>query len=80
MAGPGSSDAFEVAARGLRMLTLRRHAYYLELLRSGRWRRYFTEQELAERLRDVVAMTRRWNALSGDAGPVAPVENTKSAA
>jgi hypothetical protein len=50
------------------------------LLQSGRWRHYFTEQELAERLRDVVAQTRRWNALLQDAAPVAPVENTKSAA
>ena len=80
MPGQNQSDAFEVGARGLRALALRRHAYYLELLQSGRWRHYFTEQELAERLRDVVAQTRRWNALLQDAAPVAPVENTKSAA
>lgn len=80
MPGQNPSDAFEVAARGLRALALRRHAYYLELLQSGRWRHYFTEQELAERLRDVVTQTRRWNALSESGAPVASVENTRSAA
>ena len=80
MPGQHPSDAFEIATRGLRALALRRHAYYLELLQSGRWRHYFTEQELADRLRDVVGQTRRWNTLSDSAEPVAAVENTKSAA
>jgi hypothetical protein len=78
MPGQNPSDAFEVATHGLRALALRRHAYYLELLQSGRWRHYFTEQELAERLRDVVAQTRRWNALSHVEAPSS--DNTKTAA
>jgi hypothetical protein len=78
MPGQNPSDPFEVGAHGLRALALRRHAYYLELLESGRWRHYFTEQELAERLRDVVAQTRRWNALLRVEAPSS--DNAKTAA
>jgi hypothetical protein len=64
-----------------RMLALRRHAYYLELLQSGRWRHYFTEREMAERLRDVVASTKVWNSLAVDAeARLAPALQTRSAA
>ena len=59
---PGSLDA---ATRGFRDLAMRRHAYYLDLLQSGRWQHYFSEQEFAERLRDVIAMTRKWDGLAG---------------
>jgi hypothetical protein len=78
MSGQNPSDAFEVGARGLHALALRRHAYYLELLQSGRWRHYFTEQELASRLRDVVTQTRRWNAMLRVEAPSS--DNAKTAA
>jgi hypothetical protein len=45
-------------------LAMRRHAYYLDLLRSGRWQHYFDDAQFAERLRDVVASTRMWDALA----------------
>ena len=75
---PGSLDA---ATRGFRDLALRRHAYYLDLLKSGRWRHYFSEQEFAERLRDVMVVTRAWNGLAkvGEALQT-PVQDAKSAA
>jgi hypothetical protein len=78
MSGQNPSDAFEVGARGLHALALRRHAYYLELLQSGRWRHYFTEQELVSRLRDVVTQTRRWNAILRVEAPSS--DNAKTAA
>jgi hypothetical protein len=76
---PGSLDA---ATRGFRDLALRRHAYYLDLLKSGRWRHYFSEQEFAERLRDVMTVTRAWNGLAKAATEVrpTPIQSTKSAA
>jgi hypothetical protein len=74
MLGANPPDVLESATHALRDLALRRHAYYLDLLRSGRWRHYFSEQQFAERLRDVVMLTRRWNGLAG-----APAD-TKSAA
>jgi hypothetical protein len=75
---PGSLDA---ATRGFRDLAMRRHAYYLDLLKSGRWRRYFSELEFAERLRDVIVLTRTWNGLANasEAQPT-PMQSTKSAA
>jgi hypothetical protein len=79
---PGSLDA---ATRGFRDLALRRHAYYLDLLKSGRWRHYFSEQEFAERLRDVMTVTRAWNGLAkasdkaSDPRPT-PIQSAKSAA
>lgn len=75
---PGSLDA---ATRGFRDLALRRHAYYLDLLKSGRWQHYFSEQEFAERLRDVMTVTRTWTGLAkaGESHP-APLQDTKSAA
>lgn len=78
MPGPRPSDALDAATQGLRELALRRHAYYLELLQSGRWRHYFTEQQLAERLRDVVALTRKWNGLASVDEPNS--DNRKTAA
>ena len=75
---PGSLDA---ATRGFRDLAMRRHAYYLDLLKSGRWRHYFSEQEFAERLRDVIVLTRTWDGLAqaSEAQPSA-MQSTKSAA
>ena len=75
---PGSLDA---ATRGFRDLAVRRHAYYLDLLKSGRWRHYFSEQEFAERLREVIIMTRTWDGLAKatETHPI-PVQDTKSAA
>lgn len=78
MLGTDLPDALESATHGLRDLALRRHAYYLELLRSGRWRHYFSEQQFAERLRDVVVLTRRWNGLASVSAPA--IHDEKSAA
>jgi hypothetical protein len=75
---PGSLDA---AARGFRDLAVRRHAYYLDLLKSGRWRHYFSEQEFAERLREVIIVTRAWDGLVKPVEPRStPIHDTKSAA
>jgi len=61
----GSHRSFDLGSQGFRALEQRRHAYYLELLQSGRWRRYYSEQEFAARLRDVMVVSRFWNGLSG---------------
>ena len=61
----GSHRSFDAVSHGFHALAQRRHAYYLELLQSGRWQRYFSEQEFAERLRDVVGVTKFWNTLAG---------------
>lgn len=78
MRGTNPPDTLDHAALRLRDLAMRRHAYYLDLLQSGRWQRYFTEQQFADRLRDVVLLTRRWNGLASMDG--ANSDHTKSAA
>jgi hypothetical protein len=75
-----SLDSFESAARGFRDLALRRHAYYLDLLQSGRWQHYFTEQQFAERLREVMAATRTWNGLANASDDARVPQGAKSAA
>jgi uncharacterized repeat protein (TIGR03809 family) len=55
---------FDAVTQRWRELALRRHAYYLELFKSGRWTRYFTEQEFLARMRDVVTTTAFWNGLA----------------
>jgi uncharacterized repeat protein (TIGR03809 family) len=54
----------ESATARFRALALRRHAYYLELFKSGRWTHYFTEQEFIERMRDVMRATELWSRLA----------------
>ena len=44
-------------------LAQRRLAYYEELYRSGRWKHYYTEDALAERMRDVIKAVRLWTRL-----------------
>jgi hypothetical protein len=52
-------------ARQWRGLAERRRAYYIELYRSGRWRRYYTEQEFLASVRKVTAEIESWDALAG---------------
>jgi hypothetical protein len=75
----GSHRSFDLVSQGFRALAQRRHAYYLELLQSGRWRHYFSEQEFAERLRDVMNVTRFWNKLVEN-GPATSTTEERTAA
>jgi uncharacterized repeat protein (TIGR03809 family) len=74
----------ESATARFRALALRRHGYYLELFKSGRWTHYFTEQEFIERMRDVMRATELWSRLAevdpGPAGESAAPETRRSAA
>ncbi|HZL30535.1 MAG TPA: TIGR03809 family protein [Pseudolabrys sp.] len=45
-------------------LAERRLEYYTELYRSGRYRRYYTEDRFAIRMLDVIEATRRWYDLA----------------
>jgi uncharacterized repeat protein (TIGR03809 family) len=79
----GSPVHFDAVTQRGRDLALRRHAYYLELFKSGRWARYFTEQEFVERMRDVMTTTAFWNGLAERANAEPheqPLPETRSAA
>ena len=66
--------AFSAATsrKGL-MLAQRRRTHMIELYRSGRWKRYFDEQDLLGRIRDATHDVERWTAavaLWDDPAPV----------
>ena len=42
------------------MLAERRRRHYVELYRSERWRRYFTEEAFLLRMRDVIQNAETW--------------------
>jgi hypothetical protein len=43
-----SSQALELAARKWRALAERRRAHFVELYHSGRWKRYYSEEQFLE--------------------------------
>jgi hypothetical protein len=45
-------------------LAEKRRAYFTELYRSGRWKLYYSEDELIARIRDVVADAERWEQIA----------------
>ena len=46
-------------------LAERRLAYYNELYRSGRWERYYTKENFALRMLDVIKAAKIWRDLAG---------------
>ena len=42
----------------------RRLAYFTELYRSGRWKRYYTEESFGSRMRDVIKAAKDWADLA----------------
>jgi uncharacterized repeat protein (TIGR03809 family) len=57
-------DTGEIA-RQWRDLAERRRAHCIELYRSGRWRRYYTEHEFLTSVREIAADIESWDALVG---------------
>ena len=57
-------DPSEIA-RKWRALAERRRAHFIELYRSGRWRRYYSEQEFLASVRKIAAEIESWDALAG---------------
>ena len=62
---------FGNVAQKWRGLAEKRRAYYAELYRSGRWKLYYTEDEMLARIREVVGASERW-------GQIAPSEPAPS--
>ena len=75
----GSHRSFDLVSQDFRALAQRRHAYYLELLQSGRWRHYFSEQEFSDRLRDVLSVTKFWTTIVSNTSE-APITDDRAAA
>jgi uncharacterized repeat protein (TIGR03809 family) len=43
-----------------RALAERRRDHHLELYKSGRWKRYYTEQQFIAEMRNAIAQAQRW--------------------
>jgi uncharacterized repeat protein (TIGR03809 family) len=61
-AKPG--PAFDVMSRRWLGLAERRLVYYAELYQSGRWQRYYTPQDFAQRIVDVMKAVTVWRKLA----------------
>jgi uncharacterized repeat protein (TIGR03809 family) len=55
-----SPHTLEVAARKWRALAERRCAHFVELYHSGRWKRYYSEEQLLLRWREAIRVSERW--------------------
>jgi uncharacterized repeat protein (TIGR03809 family) len=53
-------SAFDEAAQKWRAFALRRHAYFIELYHSGRWRHYYSEEQFLDCMRDAMQLSERW--------------------
>src|SRR4051794_21518863 len=69
---PGVACSRELAARWC-ALAEKRLDHLTELFRSGRWRRYYTEQSLLDDIRHAKAAIQTWRALSVEPEPVSIV-------
>ncbi|HEX5213617.1 MAG TPA: TIGR03809 family protein [Pseudolabrys sp.] len=63
-APPGVPRLDELSRKWLD-LAERRLAYFTELYRCGRWRRYYTPEQFAKRVEDVMTAVKAWRGLSG---------------
>lgn len=64
------AHALEEVAHKWRDLADRRRAHFLELHRSGRWRRYYSEEQFLVRLHEAIRLSERWAEIA----PALPAE------
>ena len=65
-----SVHALEEVAQKWRDLADRRCAHFLELHRSGRWRRYYSEERFLVRMHEAIRLSERWAEIA----PATPAE------
>jgi uncharacterized repeat protein (TIGR03809 family) len=56
---------YDSIARRWHALAERRRAHVIELRESGRWKHYYTAEELLEALREAVSMRDAWAKIAG---------------
>jgi uncharacterized repeat protein (TIGR03809 family) len=55
-----STLALNEVAQKWRILAERRRAHFVELYNTGRWKRYYSEQEFLLKMRDAMKASDRW--------------------
>ena len=63
---------WELVALKWRSLAERRRGHLVDLYKSGRWKRYYTDEELLTEMRAADAIARRW-------GSIAPLPEERAA-
>jgi len=58
----------EITSKG-RELAERRRVHLVELYDSGRWKHYYTQEQLVVRMREAIALVETWDRLAGPAEP-----------
>ncbi|MGC1536630.1 MAG: TIGR03809 family protein, partial [Candidatus Sulfotelmatobacter sp.] len=59
------TSPYDSIARRWHALAERRRAHVIELRESGRWKHYYTAEELLEALREAVNMRDAWAKIAG---------------
>jgi uncharacterized repeat protein (TIGR03809 family) len=54
--------------RRWRALAEKRRAHFVELYDSGRWKHYYTEEQLLARMREAIRLAETWEQLSTPPG------------
>jgi uncharacterized repeat protein (TIGR03809 family) len=62
-----STASMAATAAKWRDLAMRRHAHFVDLYDSGRWRRYYTEEEFVAELRTLGQVVERWKGIAAEA-------------
>jgi uncharacterized repeat protein (TIGR03809 family) len=52
--------ALDGVAQKWRALAERRRAHFVELYDSGRWKRYYSEEQFLHRMREAIRLTEQW--------------------
>jgi hypothetical protein len=75
-----STPALEEVARKWRALVERRRAHFVELYQSGRWKRYYSEEQFLDHLREAIRASERWAEIAPSPARAGSVEEARSGA
>ena len=72
--------ALDPIAQKWRAFAERRRAYLVELYDSGRWKRYYSEEQFLYRMREAIQLTERWAEVAPRAADEVFAEQARAAA
>jgi uncharacterized repeat protein (TIGR03809 family) len=74
------THALDEVAQKWRALTERRRAHLVELYDSGRWKRYYSEEQFIYRMREAIRLSERWVEIAPRAADEVFAEQARAAA